>query len=205
MIGPEQSWKAIGSPRASASAAHLRAKLTPPPQVTSTIGVATARVSISACTWPRPPSVSPPASGARVAAASAGSSCSRSMKIGSSTQSMPIGSSAAQIFFAAVEAPQAVQLGLQPHALAVRGAHFLEGRKRLLQVGGGDVHAVRRAGGKVERPDLHRRDSHLEQRRGELVGAVQEGIEVLVAPAARRTRAGFRPKFSGRTAEVFET
>jgi len=59
----EQSSNAIGSANASAKAAALRAKVTPPPQVRWMIGVPMHPTAVSSRNWPGPPKVSPPASG----------------------------------------------------------------------------------------------------------------------------------------------
>src|SRR4051794_19543171 len=50
VTGPEQSWNAMGFANASAKAAALRAKVTPPPQV-----VPMRPSVISSRNWPRPP------------------------------------------------------------------------------------------------------------------------------------------------------
>lgn len=55
-----------------------------------------------------------------------------------------------------------------------------EGLERDAQVGGGDVQTAARLGGGVEGIDLHRADALGEQALGQLVGAVDEALEVLV-------------------------
>ena len=42
--------------------------------------------------------------------------------------------------------------------------------------------SIGRLGVRIERPDLHAGDALLEQRLRQLVGAMQEGVEVLVGP-----------------------
>src|SRR6185503_21338040 len=51
-----------------------------------------------------------------------------------------------------------------------------------VEIRSGDVLAVARLRERIERPDLHARDSLLEQRLREVVGAMQERVEVLIGP-----------------------
>ncbi len=78
-----------------------------------------------------------------------------------------------------------MQLDHDVHAVADRVADLAERLERLLELGRADVVAARALGGEVERPDLHARDALLEQALRELVGAVEEGVEVLVGPSSR--------------------
>ena len=57
-----------------------------------------------------------------------------------------------------------------------------KGSRARVELGAGDVVPARRLGGMVEGPDLHAGDALLQQRVGELVGTVEEGVEVLVGP-----------------------
>src|SRR4051812_42971771 len=66
------------------------------------------------------------------------------------------------------DTPEPVQLRLDPHAITMRFADYLEGGHAGLQILRRDVDALECAGGEVERPDLHRRDAHLEELRREL-------------------------------------
>src|SRR5215208_2468908 len=78
---------------------------------------------ISSRNWPRPPKVSPPASGARVDAVNSAISAVRSIQIGSSIQSGPMDSRAAQIAFAAprpqIPCSSALMLMRSPCALRI--------------------------------------------------------------------------------------
>ena len=75
-----------------------------------------------------------------------------------------------------------MELDHDVHAVADRAADLAERLERLVELGGADVEAARRLGGVVERPDLHAGDALAEQALGQLVGAVQERVEVLVRP-----------------------
>ncbi len=66
-------------------------------------------------------------------------------------------------------------------SVADRRADLLEGQQSALQVGGGNILAVGFLGRRVERPDLHRRDPLRQKVGGELAGAVEERVEVVVA------------------------
>ena len=76
--------------------------------------------------------------------------------------------------------PERVQLDHDVHAVTDGRAHLLDRLERLAHLLGRDREAVVRQGGAVERPDLHRRQTLREQVLGELVGPVQERVEVLV-------------------------
>ena len=71
------------------------------------------------------------------------------------------------------------------------------------QLVGRDVLAAVLASANVERPDLHRRDALGEQALGQLVGPVQEGVEILVGPvgvaAGRLQFATAWPRAPGRS------
>jgi hypothetical protein len=73
-----------------------------------------------------------------------------------------------------------VELDHDVHLGADRLPDLAERLHRGLELAGGDVEAAPALGREVEGPDLHRRNALLEQRVRELVGAVQEGVEVLV-------------------------
>src|SRR5215207_4525551 len=68
----------------------------------------------------------------------------------------------------------------------MRLADCLEGRHAGPQILRRDLDAIESAGGEVERPDLHRRDAHLQQFRRELVRPGHESLQVLVTAAVDR-------------------
>ena len=72
------------------------------------------------------------------------------------------------------------------HLVADRAADFLERFERRLQICRGDVDAVVLFRREIERPDLHGRDALREKIGRQFVGAVQEGVEVVVVAARRR-------------------
>ena len=78
------------------------------------------------------------------------------------------------------QAPQRMELDHDVHAVADGLADLGERFERGIELGRRDVPAGRALGGDVEGPDLHAGDALLEQRQGKLVGAMQEGFEVLV-------------------------
>ena len=51
---------------------------------------------------------------------------------------------------------------------------------RLVEIAIGDVNAAARLGIRIERPDLHAGDPLLHQADGELIGAVEKPVEILV-------------------------
>ena len=69
---------------------------------------------------------------------------------------------------------------------------FSKGSSAALRSRGGDVLAAGLLGRVVERPDLHRRDAFGEQLLGELVGAVQEAVEIVVVLPGVETVVGGR-------------
>ncbi len=83
--------------------------------------------------------------------------------------------------------PQRMQLRHDAHLVPHRVANLAERHEGGLEIGGGDGTTFARLGREIERPDLHRRDALLEQRMCELVGAMQERIQVLVGPSASRS------------------
>jgi hypothetical protein len=72
-----------------------------------------------------------------------------------------------------------VELDHDFHAVADGTADLLKGLQRRLEIRPGDRPTVARLGGEVERPDLHRRDAFGQERVGELVGPVEEGVEII--------------------------
>ena len=82
--------------------------------------------------------------------------------------------------------PERVELDVDVHVVADRPPDLLERGERLFQVRGRDPRPVRGLRVLVERPDLHAGVALALQRERQLVGAVEEGVEVLVRPAGRR-------------------
>ncbi len=120
-------------------------------------------------------------SGAQVASRSA-----LTILIGSSTQNGSNSRQGPHDPLGAVRSPQRMQLRHDVHPAADRGAYLAERRHRLVQLRGRDGAALGRLGSKVEGPDLHRRDALLQQGVRELIGAVEEGVQVLIGAAGRR-------------------
>ena len=75
--------------------------------------------------------------------------------------------------------PQRVQLHHDVHPVSNRSANPAERLQRPIEIPGGDVVAVGFHRRVVERPDLHSRDALLQQAVRQLVGPVEEGVEVL--------------------------
>ena len=91
-----------------------------------------------------------------------------------------------------------MELDHDVHAVADRRADLAERLQAFLQVRPRDVLPVARFGERIERPDLHAGDSLLEERLRQLVGVVQERVEVFIrslrfpveAPVLRALSAG---------------
>jgi hypothetical protein len=81
-----------------------------------------------------------------------------------------------------------VELDHDVHLVADRGPDPAERLERRVELVGRYVEAAPALRGVVERPDLHAGDALLQQGVGEVVGAVEEGVEVLVG-AGRRVQA----------------
>ena len=103
--------------------------------------------------------------------------------IGSSNQNGSNSSSARKIRLA-VGRSQSVQFDHDVHAIADRAADLAKRLQRLIEFLGADVVAAPALGREVERPDLHAGDALLEQAVRQLVGPVQERIEILVGASA---------------------
>ena len=82
-------------------------------------------------------------------------------------------------------APERVQLNHDVHGVAHRAAYLAERLQRPVEVARGDIVAVGLDRSMVERPDLHAGDALLQQAERQLVGAVEEGVEVLVGAFVR--------------------
>ena len=80
------------------------------------------------------------------------------------------------------QAPQAVELDHDVHAVANRRADLAKRLQRQVQVGIADVLAVAALGRWVKRPDFHGRDAFTQQGLGHLVGPVQKSLQVFVRP-----------------------
>ena len=78
------------------------------------------------------------------------------------------------------QVPERVQLDHDVHLVADRAADLAKRLERLVQLLRTDVVPAPALGGEVERPDLHAGDVLLEQAVRQLVGAMQEGIEIFV-------------------------
>ena len=78
--------------------------------------------------------------------------------------------------------PQRVHFGHDIHPRSDGLPDAGEGLQGTLEIRGRDVMATRFFRGVIEGPYLHAIDAHLKQRMRQIIGAVQEGVEILVRP-----------------------